>query len=258
MNIENIAALAGMIESLGFKGLGGSLLKRIAFRPSDFSLSYHTETSENKVSFELFFVKDIDKDNYKFLFYEATLKKPEVIHANIAGVDTNNLEKKMQTVDWKEVFVTGSEKLFEVGDKASWKIEETIEGIVTDLELLDSDLIGKEVAVNLKSKFWDGLPYEAFVKSSHSGKGKNDITQRFYYLEGRPCIGAEEALRFLLNRSMEKEMLARKKAIGVLDLSAEKRNVQDKKTGPKIKSQPKGQKINRSINGNDGTYGYIL
>jgi len=145
------------------------------------------------------------------LFYEASLQKREISHVTIAGIDTGHLEKRMASIDWKAAFSFVDNGNFDINNKANWETEENIESIITDFELLEGDSIGKDIAANLKSKFWTGLPYENFISTSISWKMKEDVSQRFYYLEGRPCIGADEALRFLLNRCVEKELLAQKK-----------------------------------------------
>ena len=43
MNIENISALMGQLQSLGFENAGYSLLKRISFKPENFILSQKIE-----------------------------------------------------------------------------------------------------------------------------------------------------------------------------------------------------------------------
>ena len=64
MNIENISGLVEQLQSLGFENAGYSLLKRISFKPKNFILSQRLEKAKDKLSFQLFFEKDIKQDIY--------------------------------------------------------------------------------------------------------------------------------------------------------------------------------------------------
>jgi len=61
MNIENISALVAQLQSLGFENAGYPLLKRISFRPENFFLSQKMEKAKDKLSFQLFFEKEVSK-----------------------------------------------------------------------------------------------------------------------------------------------------------------------------------------------------
>ena len=58
MNIENISALVGQLQSLGFENSGHLLLKRISFKPDNFTLSQNVDKGKDKLMFQLFFEKD--------------------------------------------------------------------------------------------------------------------------------------------------------------------------------------------------------
>ncbi len=75
MNIQNIAALAEQLQSLGFENMGYSLLKRISFKPPNFILSQKIDRAKDKVSFQLFFENDIKEDIYVLSYYDAILQK---------------------------------------------------------------------------------------------------------------------------------------------------------------------------------------
>ena len=64
MNIENISALMEQLKSLGFENAGYSLLKRISFKPENFILSQKIEKPKDKLSFQLFFEKEVSKGIY--------------------------------------------------------------------------------------------------------------------------------------------------------------------------------------------------
>ncbi len=94
MNIENISALIGQLQSLGFENTGYSLLKRISFNPQNFILSQKIEKAKDTLSFQLFFEKDIKQDIYVLSYYDAILQKETpLIDAAINGINTSNLEK---------------------------------------------------------------------------------------------------------------------------------------------------------------------
>ena len=57
MNIENISALIGQLQSLGFENAGYSLLKRISFKPENFILSQKIAEYSVGLSHSQFFVK---------------------------------------------------------------------------------------------------------------------------------------------------------------------------------------------------------
>ena len=94
MNIENISALLGQLQSLGFENAGYSLLKRISFKPENFILSQKIEKAKDKLSVQLFFEKDSKQDIYVLSYYDAILQKETpLIDTVINGINTSNLEK---------------------------------------------------------------------------------------------------------------------------------------------------------------------
>ena len=105
MNIENISALMGQLQSLGFENAGYLLLKRISFKPENFILAQKMEKAIDKLSFQLFFEKDLKQGIYVLSYYDAILQKETpLIDAAINGINTANLEKSMIEIDWKNAF----------------------------------------------------------------------------------------------------------------------------------------------------------
>ena len=120
MNIENISALMGQLQSLGFENAGYSLLKRISFKPENFILSQKIEKAKDKLSFQLFFEKDVKQDIYVLSYYDAILQKETpLIDAAINGINTANLEKSMIEIDWKNAFDFVTKKQLNLEDKTS-------------------------------------------------------------------------------------------------------------------------------------------
>ncbi len=212
MNIENISALLGQLQSLGFENAGYSLLKRISFKPENFILSQKIEKAKDKLSFQLFFEKDIKQDIYVLSYYDAILQKEtSLIDAAINGINISNLEKSMIEIDWKNAFDFDAKKQLNLEDKTSWEKELKVESVIEGLSELEKSEEGKVVAVGLKLKYWSEVSYQELFGSISPLKNKSEVSQRFYFFEGQTGISVEEAYRFLQNRLLEKQMQAKKK-----------------------------------------------
>jgi len=214
MNIENISALMKQLQTLGFENAGYSLLKRISFKPENFILSQKIEKSKDKLSFQLFFEKEVSKGTYVLLYYDAVLQKEKpLIDATINGISITSLEKSMTEIDWKSAFDFVAKKQLNLEDKTSWEKEQKVESVIEDLSELEKSEDGKEVAVGLKLKYWAGIPYKELFGNISPLKNKSEVSQRFYFIEGQTGISVDEAYRFLQNRWLEKQMQAKKKQL---------------------------------------------
>ena len=212
MNIENISALMGQLQSLGFENAGYSLLKRISFKPENFILSQKIEKAKDKLSFQLFFEKDVKQGIYVLSYYDAILQKETpLIDAAINGINTSNLEKSMIEIDWKNAFDFVTKKHLNLEDKTSWEKELKVESVIEGLSELEKSEDGKVVAVGLKLKYWSGISYQELFGNISPLKNKSEISQRFYFFEGQTGISVDEAFRFLQNRWLEKQMQAKRK-----------------------------------------------
>jgi hypothetical protein len=212
MNIENISALMGQLQSLGFENGGYSLLKRISFKPENFILSQKIEKAKDKLSFQLFFEKDIKQGIYVLLYYDAILQKEKpLVDAAINGINTANLEKLMMEIDWKNAFDFVTKKQFNLEDKTTWEKEQKVESVIESLSELEKSEDGKVVAVGFKLKYWAGIHFQELFGNISPLKNKSEVSQRFYFFEGQTGISVDEAYRFLQNRSLEKQMQAKRK-----------------------------------------------
>jgi len=212
MNIENISALMEQLQSLGFENAGYSLLKRISFRPENFILSQKMERVKDKLSFQLFFEKNVRQGAYILSYYDVVLQKEmPLIDATINGINTNNLEKSMTEIDWKSAFDFVTKKQLNLEDKTSWEKELKVESIIEGLSELEKSEDGKAVSVGLKLKYWAGIPYQELFGNISPLKSKSEVSQRFYFFEGQTGISVDEAYRFLQNRWLEKQMQAKRK-----------------------------------------------
>lgn len=213
MNIQNIAALAEQLDSLGFGDWSYQLLKRISFRLDKFYLIYKTEKNSDKISFEIFFEKK--DDMYVLKYYEAILHQEIIISdVPVNGVNLSLLEKQMAAIDWNKAFDLEERKSWNADDKLSWEKEQKVETVTASIEILEKTEDGKLMAAALKLKYWSGTSYYEILGSINVQKSKADITQRFYFFENQNGIAVDEAYRFLQNRRLEKQMQARKKQTG--------------------------------------------
>ncbi len=220
MNIENISALMGQLQSLGFENAGYSLLKRISFKPENFILSQKMEKAKDKLSFQLFFEKDVRQGMYFLLHYDAILQKEApLIDATINGINTTNLEKSMTEIDWKSAFDFVTKKQLNLEDKTSLEKELKVESVIEDLSELEKSEDGKSVSVRLKLKYWADIPYQELFGNISPLKNKSEVSQRFYVFEGQTCISVDEAYRFLQNRWLEKQMQTKRKETANAEIS---------------------------------------
>lgn len=205
MNTENISMLAKQLQDLGFGDLGYSLAKRIAFKPENFVIQTTTEKNTDLVVFQIFIEKEKDGFGYILKYYEAALQSKKIgAPESVAGINISALEKRLSAIDWKLAFQLNEPKPW--NENADVSKEQAVEAIINDLIQLESTEEGKAIASKLKLKYWNGTNYFELFNAIASPKGKGEISQRFYVVEGQTGISVDEALRFLQNRIMEKEM----------------------------------------------------
>ena len=215
MNIGNISALTGQLKTLGFENTGCPLLKRISFKPKHFIFSQCLEKAKDKLSFHLFFEKDMRQDVYVLMYYDAILlKDTPVADGTNNGINVASLEKSMMEIDWKNAFDFVANTPLNLDDKSSWENEQKVELIIQELTQLEKSDDGKIAAVGLKLKYWAGISYQELLGSISPLKNKSEVSQRFYFFENQNGISVDEAYRFLLNRWLEKQMQAKKKDEG--------------------------------------------
>jgi len=220
MNIENISALLAQLQLLGFENAGYSLLKRISFKPDNFILSQQIENAKDKLSFQLFFEKDVKQDIYVLLYYDAIFQKgTPLIDAAINGINISNLEKSMLEIDWKNAFDFVTKKQLHLEDKTSWENEQKVESVIEGLSELEKSEDGKVVAIGLKLKYWAGISYQELFGNISPLKIKSEVNQRFYFSEGQTGITVDEAYRFLQNRWLEKQMQAKRKQMDSTEIN---------------------------------------
>ena len=214
MNIENIAALSEQLLTLGFENNSLLLIKRISFKPKQFSLLQKIRKANEKICFQLSFEKDVQQELYRLIYYDAVLEKETPsTDTSINGIDTAKLEKSMAEIDWKKAFDFITNKQVDFTDKTCWQEELKVEEVIEQLTVLNKVEEGKMIAAGLKSKYWAGISNQALFGNTSPLKSNSAITQRFYFIESQTGISVDEAVRFLQNRWLEKEMQANKKEL---------------------------------------------
>lgn len=116
MNIQNVASLAESLHSFGFGNeLGYRLLINICFRRPDFIIKERMVKGVDIMNFSLFFQSGGNEDEYEYecIYYDATLRKEIIIPSTVInGINTKELEKLMQEIDWSIDFEKHSEQQF--------------------------------------------------------------------------------------------------------------------------------------------------
>ena len=205
MNQENIKALQTQLFNLGFKALGSALVKKICFKPDRFVFVYETSRGNDKLNFTLYIEKDAIQNVYKLMHYDASiLKEIQFQHTVINGVDTEALEKKMNSINWRNMEVLGVDELPDLKLDKDWSNEILIESVMDDLYMLEEIEEGKKLALNFKLKFWSGISFLEEIGNIKPSKSDYVVSQRFYIYSNQTGITIDEAHRFLQNMSMEK------------------------------------------------------
>ena len=216
MNQDNIKSLQRQLSHLGFESLGGALVKKICFKPDNFFSFYETSRGNDKLNFSLYIERNKAQNTYALKYYDASILKEIVfLHTIINGVDTAVLERNMKSIDWRNLHDPSIVEYKEVEDKEEWKNEILVESIVEDLLMLEEDEVGKKMALNLKIKYWVGIPFLEEMGNIKPLKNNQEVNQRFYFYQEQSGITIDEAYRFLQNMIVEKQVLNDKKQVNV-------------------------------------------
>ena len=212
MNIQNIVSLAAQLTETGFEEMSSLLLKRICFKPENFTISSIVVKGKEQMICELYFEKDKNTSDYVFKFYDAILQKETpVLQKEINDIDSGGLEKQMKEINWKAAFDLDIKKQWSQENKHSWENEAAIESIVESLLKLEANEEGKVLANGLRQKYWSDISAATAIVNFNNGKNKPGISQRFYFFEGQSIISIDEAYRFLQNKWLEKQMQIKRK-----------------------------------------------
>lgn len=207
MNTKNITLLAGMLTRTGFDpDIGYRLLQQVCFRPAAFSLTEKIQKGNDVLTCTLFF--ENWNNEYNCVYYDAAISKQAAMpELTVNGINLHELDIAMQNINWN---AQKAAEEFRLDDESTWAREKNIAQVVTELTRLSVTEDGKAFSDALKVKYWAGVGLEAFVGNLSAIQNRLEVSQRFYFLDGE-AIGVNEAYRFLLNKWMEKKMVAKKK-----------------------------------------------
>lgn len=157
MNRAQENDLLVFLDKLGFTGnLFEEVLKqKIRNNLPNFTIGHLIDFGEERMKYDLNFVKDHQFDGYRLEKFRATHRSPVMIeHSVINGIDTAELEERMKGKNWASYF--GSEKL----DTENPDILE-MRGIAERLKKLSEgqNFDGIEVQEELKYKYWPSENY---------------------------------------------------------------------------------------------------
>jgi hypothetical protein len=199
--------------------IGYLLLKHISFKPDNITIPQHVIKGKDIIKFQLFFQSNPNR-SYTCVYYDAILRKEiQVKEATINEINTYELEERMAEINWSDVFGIRESRVLQSEDISTWPEVERVESIVNDLVSLEANEDGKDIAIQLKMKYWCDTPIEEMVQNISSLKVKFEISQRFYFLDGQGGISTDEAYRFLNNRWLEKQLQAKKKYADASNIS---------------------------------------
>ena len=117
------------------------MVKRISFKPDNFTLSQNVDKGKDKLMFQLFFEKDNNQNSYILIYYDASLQKKTALgDITINGINTTNIEKSMAEIDWKTAFDFNTRKPLNFEDKTSWEKEQKVESVIESLSELEKSL----------------------------------------------------------------------------------------------------------------------
>lgn len=157
MDQEKETALLQFLSKLGFEGdeLKHSLRYRVRLQLPSFQLLHHMDYGAERMSFLLYFRKDVQFEGYRLEKYKATHRgEVEIIHDNIRGIDTRELEQRMANVDWRTFFKSPHR----VTDDAKQSIDETIRMLNAIADGYNFD--GLKIQESLMYKYWPADCYE--------------------------------------------------------------------------------------------------
>jgi hypothetical protein len=250
MNVQNITALSKKLDELGFSDLTYPLVKRICFRPDNFWINHKIVKEDGQIEVKLFFEYSAKDELYYLLYYDGVFKKElSIAETFVNGINPLDLDKLMFAIDWVKAFDLDEKKELNINDKISLEKEQKIEDIMTLLTSLEDSYEGKAIAAILKQRHWSGTAHHELFRNISGLKTKGEVSQRFFLFNGQQGISADDAYRFLQNKWLEKQILAKSKLpdesdVGENDSNASSGNGLLKK---KRISRPKGAKRNKAI-----------
>lgn len=195
MEISNIEAVRSLLVSLGFEeNLDGKLLLATCFPETGCDLIFSGSSGEDVCQF-LVHLENINSV-LTLTHYTAVLRKGFLLES--AG---SSFAERMEKINWSLIAAA------RITQHISINPEELKEAKNLVLQL---DKMPEQATI--KYKFWRGIALESMVPGIADYKRKYELSQRFYVSKEHTPIKADEAMRFLQNQWLEKQMQQRRQA----------------------------------------------
>ncbi|MBV9986842.1 MAG: hypothetical protein JO301_04135 [Chitinophagaceae bacterium] len=191
MNRVSIERIKAQVVALGFDtNVEEKLQAHVSFGESSFVLQFLKRSGGDQCRFGV----QVEGDTVPY--YTAVLRKEVVVPQEL-----RTLEERMQKIDWPEL----SETMRIAG-------EVTMPGPMISAagELLQEVRAVPDHPV-LLYKYWAGTAFETKIPGFASIRNDQEISQRFYVVQGQPVITGDEAFKFLQNKWMERRMVSARK-----------------------------------------------
>jgi len=198
MNEKNIEMLKARLKTLGFSDNADSLLRcHTCFAPEEFDIRFEKQAGADHCSYLVHFIRG-EKGSYDCVYYLATLRKPVEMPATLKQYET-----AMGSINWREIAAI----------REGW----VTEGVSPDNAARAGEVLGAMTsspeAESLKYAHWAGTTLESLLPNLSQLKMTYEISQRFYFTEEQEPISADEAVRFLQSRWLEKRTLVQQKLL---------------------------------------------
>lgn len=198
MNQINIEQLSARMVALGFDtDVATQLICHTCFRPQSFTLTHKQSQGTDHFQFTVFLQRG-GSDEYIPAYYTAVMRRMPLL-----GDELLQISLRMQAVDWNELLRGRTSRIP--------LPKETLYEISSQLKELEQH--GNKASL-VKYVYWAGTALENMVPDLSIYKARYEIFEKFYCGEGSAIITFEEAIRFLNNKWLEKQALAKRKAEG--------------------------------------------
>lgn len=163
MNSEEEKELINYLQSLGFSGepFERDLRQKIGLDTPNFRLTHSVSYGEEKMLFDLRFIKDHQFNAYRLDGYQATLRRaPVVENLDINGINTGRLEQSFRAIDWDKYFNDREGRLTSAEN-------EEARSVLRDLLQLTTKPSekGSEVQNLLQYKYWPEHAWDDAVRN---------------------------------------------------------------------------------------------
>lgn len=190
MDKVNKERIKARLHELGFDYQAEEkLMGQLCFSPATFDLPFHKVSGEDECSFLVHLACDI-AGNYVVTDYSACLRKGLVL-----DLPSTKIAQRMAGIDWNRLafFRCSSSVTVELS-----VLEEAYDILQEVGKLEESSMV--------LYKYWAGTSLEILIPGLASLRNRYELTQRFYVSDQHSPISSDEAIRFLQNRWMERQM----------------------------------------------------